>query len=111
MICIARQHQIESSQVNSNPCVAYLLDDGSLEDAIEPIMYKFLQRTVEGLKSELDCVMQLPEKQFISSFEDLASNEKKDNDLSSALKRRRIPRQQKLAADLNILLGNFNDSG
>ena len=55
-------------------------------------MYKFLQRTVEGLKSELDCVMQLPEKQFISSFEDLASNEKKDNDLSSALKRRRIPR-------------------
>jgi hypothetical protein len=38
------------------------MDDVSLNDAMEPIMYKFLQRAVEALKTELDTVVALPEK-------------------------------------------------
>ena len=110
MVWIARQEQIEAFEVDRDPCVAFLMDDESLPDALEPIMYRFLQRTVEAIKRELNQVLQLPEKQFISSFEDAAVFEKRDNELSQALKRRRLPRQQKLVADLNLLLGNTEDA-
>ena len=110
MIWIADQKQIEALEVDRDPCVAFLMDDESLPDALEPIMYKFLQRTVEAIKTELNQVLQLPEKQFISSFEDAVLFEKRDNELSQALKRRRLPRQQKLLADLNLLLGNSADA-
>lgn len=93
MICIAQQEQIEIKDANKDPCVALLINDGSLDDAIEPIMYKFLQRTVEALQNELSAIISLPDKQFISSIEDVAFYEKRDNDLSLALKRRRLPRQ------------------
>jgi len=51
----------------------------------------------------------LPESQFISSLEDTSIFKQRDNELSQALKKRRLPRQQKLISDINLLLGNNNE--
>jgi hypothetical protein len=62
MIWIADQKQIEAFEVDRDPCVAFFMDDESFSDALEPIMYRFLQRTIEAIKAELNSLLQLPEK-------------------------------------------------
>lgn len=92
-------------RIVQDPYCAYILMNETQKDAVEPIMYKFLERVVDSLKEELYQLQSLPEQQTISSFEDMLLD-KKDQDLSILLRKLRQPRLHKLEADLHLMLGN-----
>ena len=54
MICVVESRELlEKIEMIKDAFCVYIVNDGSLDHAIEPIMYKFLQRSAISLTEEL----------------------------------------------------------
>lgn len=60
MICIC-ESDMTTLQLRRDPTIAYVVADEHLADAIEPIMYKFLQKAITCLFQEYQSMFMLPE--------------------------------------------------
>ena len=71
-------------------------------------MYKFLKRVLDYVQKRMQNWTELPEQNCISTTEDINQfQERRDTELSQALKKRRASRLAKLEANCLIQLGNF----
>ena len=55
MVCVVDSQEKLSKLVSlsQNPDIAYIVNDSNIQDMLEPVMIKFLQRIVKGLREEL----------------------------------------------------------